>query len=206
MHWDSGLLPCRCHDSIRTSPRTTRQRFENGKDPVRVRLAPPPLSGLLRIVLVIVATPLAAYLAWRLRGVIQLLVISLFFVFALFPVIDTAVLRTGAPRAVVIPGVYVMLALLVGVIGYVVIPSVVQEVHTLSRDAPHYAAELRHNAMFRHYDDRYVPARLNDRDYAELGLSVGRRQQRYPPVHHRHQGCCGPVHVGSSWAPSCWGS
>ena len=27
--------------------------------------------------------------------------------------------------------------------------------HTLSRDAPHYAAQLRHNATFRRYDDRY---------------------------------------------------
>ena len=51
--------------------------------------------------------------------------------------------------------VYVVLALLVGVIGYVVVPSVVREVHTLSRDAPHYAPQLRHNATFRHYDDRY---------------------------------------------------
>ncbi len=57
--------------------------------------------------------------------------------------------------------VYVMLALLVGVIGYVVIPSLVREVHTLSRDAPHYAAQLRHNATFRHYDDRYhITAKL----------------------------------------------
>ena len=44
---------------------------------------------------------------------------------------------------------------MVVLIGYVVIPSVVREVQTLSRDAPHYAAELRRNATFRHYDDRY---------------------------------------------------
>jgi predicted PurR-regulated permease PerM len=120
-----------------------------------VRLTAPPLSGVLRIVLVIVATALALYLAWRLRGVIQLLVISLCFAFALFPVVDAVRLRTRAPRAVVILAVYVTLALLVGLIGYVVIPSVVREVHTLSRDAPHYAAQLRHNATFRRYDDRY---------------------------------------------------
>ena len=46
-------------------------------------------------------------------------------------------------------------------IGYVVIPSVVREVHALSHDAPHYAAQLRHNATFRHYDDRYhITAKL----------------------------------------------
>jgi predicted PurR-regulated permease PerM len=133
----------------------TRRSTENGTDPVRVRLATPPLSGVLRIVLIIVATALALYLAWRLRGLIQLLAISLFFACALFPVVDAVAVRTRAPRGVVILAVYVVLALLVGVIGYVVVPSVVREVHTLSRDAPHYAAQLRHNATFRRYDDRY---------------------------------------------------
>lgn len=139
----------------RTSPRVPPQSSTNGSDPVRVRLAAPPMSGVLRIVLMIVATALALYLLWRLRSVIQLLVISLFFAFALFPVVDAVALRTRLPRAVVILVVYVMLALLVAVIGYVVIPSVVREVHTLSHDAPHYAAQLRQNATFRHYDDRY---------------------------------------------------
>ena len=111
--------------------------------------------------LLLVATALALYLVWRLRGVIQLLAISLFFAFALFPVVDAVAVRTRAPRAVVILAVYVILALLVGLIGYVVIPSVVREVQTLSRDAPHYAAELRRNATFRHYDDRYhITAKL----------------------------------------------
>jgi len=119
------------------------------------------MRGVLRIVLMIVATALALYLLWRLRSVIQLLAISLFFALALFPVVDAVALRTRLPRAVVILVVYVMLAILVAVVGYVVIPSVVKEVHTLSHDAPRYAAELRHDATFRHYDDRYhITARL----------------------------------------------
>jgi predicted PurR-regulated permease PerM len=113
------------------------------------------MSGVLRIVLMLTATAFALYLVWRLRSVIQLLVISLFFACALFPVVDAVAIRTRAPRAVVILGVYVTLTLLVGLIGYVVVPSVVREVETLSRDAPHYAAELRRNPTFRHYDSRY---------------------------------------------------
>jgi predicted PurR-regulated permease PerM len=117
--------------------------------------------GALRIVLLLVATALGLYLAWRIRGVIQLLAISLFFAFALFPVVDAVAVRTRAPRAIVILAVYVILALLVALIGYVVIPSVVREVQTLSRDAPRYAAELRRNATLRHYDDRYhITAKL----------------------------------------------
>ncbi len=138
-----------------TSLHTTRESSEDGAAPLRVRLTAPPLSGVLRIVLLLVATALALYLVWRIRGVIQLLVISLFFAFAMFPVVDAVAVRTRAPRAVVILAVYVILALLVGLIGSVVIPSVVREVQALSHDAPHYAAELRRNATFRHYDDRY---------------------------------------------------
>jgi predicted PurR-regulated permease PerM len=159
-----GFRPFHFLDAMtatRTSPPVTRPSSENGPDPVRVRLAAPPLSGVLRIVLIIVATSLALYLVWRLRGLIRLLAISLFFACALFPAVDAVVVRTRAPRGVVILAVYVVLAVLIGVIGYVVVPSVVREVHTLSRDAPHYAAQLRHNATFRHYDDRYhITAKL----------------------------------------------
>lgn len=132
----------------------TGQGSENGSDPVHVRLAPP-VSGVLRIVLIIVVTALALYLAWRIHGVIQLLAISLFFALALFPAVPAVAVTTRAPRAVVIVAVYLLLVLLVSLIGYVVIPSVVREVQTLSRDAPHYAAELRRDATFRQYDDRY---------------------------------------------------
>src|SRR5208282_1275093 len=97
-------------------------------------------------------TGFALYLLWRIRGVIQLLAISLFFAFALFPVVDAVVTRTRAPRALVIICVYVILATLVVLIGYVVVPSLVKELHMLSRDAPHYANDLRRNATFRRYD------------------------------------------------------
>lgn len=98
---------------------------------------------------------------WRIRSVVQLLAISLFFALALFPLVEAVAVRTRVRRAVVILGVYVILALLVGLIGYVVIPSLVREVHRLSHDAPHSAAQLRGNTTFRHYDDRYhITAKL----------------------------------------------
>ena len=80
---------------------------EDGAEP-RVRLAAPPLSGLLRIVLILVASALALYLVWRIGGVIQLLGVSLFFALALFPVVDAIAIRTGAPRALVILAVYLI--------------------------------------------------------------------------------------------------
>jgi len=144
-----------------TTPRRTSRIPEDGADQLRVRLAPPPLADVLRIVGVLVATGLGLYLFWRVRGVIRLLAISLFFAFALFPVVDAISVRVRVPRTLVILTVYVLLALLVTLIGYVVVPSVVSEVHQLSHDAPHYAAVLRHNSTFRHYDDRYhITAKL----------------------------------------------
>jgi predicted PurR-regulated permease PerM len=144
-----------------TPVRTTSLNAEDGSGHLRVRVAPPTFGTVLRIVLVLAGTGFALYLLWRVRGVTQLLAISVFFAFALFPVVDAVVSRTRAPRGLVIICVYLILALLVALIGYVVIPSLVKELHMLSRDAPHYAKELRHNGTFRHYDDRYhVSAKL----------------------------------------------
>jgi predicted PurR-regulated permease PerM len=170
-----------------TSLGAARERSEDCAAPLPVRLSAPPVSGVLRIVLLLVATALSLYLAWRIGGVIQLLVISLFFAFALFPVVDAVAVRTRAPRAVVILVVYVILALLVGLIGNVVIPSVVREVQTLSRDAPHHAAELRRNATFRHYDDRY-----------HITAKLLRDAQRLPELLARAAGPLKDVTVGAA--------
>ena len=78
------------------------------------------------MVFILVATGFGLYLVWRLRGVIQLLAIALFLAFALFPVVDAVAVRTRAPRALVILAVYLILALLIVLIGYVVIPSLVR--------------------------------------------------------------------------------
>jgi predicted PurR-regulated permease PerM len=140
--------------------RTSRSSVD-GADPLRVRVVAPPLGGVLRIVLVLVATALALYLVYRIRSTLQLLAIALFLALALFPVVDAVTVRVKAPRGIVILGIYLILAMLVALIGYVVIPSLVKELQMLSRNAPHYAAELRRNATFRHYDDHYhITAKL----------------------------------------------
>jgi len=152
----------RAHDpSTSTRPGSTSHSSLDDAGPLRVRLATPPVGGVLRIVLVLVVSALALYLVWRILGVIRLLAIALFFAFALFPLVDAVTAKIKAPRGVVILGVYLILAVLVALIGYTVIPSLVKEMQMLSRNAPHYAAELRRNATFRHYDDHYhITAKL----------------------------------------------
>ena len=123
--------------------------------PPTVRLAPPSLSGIVRLVMMVVACGIALYLLWRVRGVVRLVGISLFFALALLPMVDALDNKLRLPRALLILLVYVLLIAAVAVIGYVVVPSLVKEVGQLSHDAPRYAAELRHNGAFRHYDNRY---------------------------------------------------
>lgn len=120
-----------------------------------VRLATPSFGGIVRAVLILTVCAIALYLTWRVRGVIRLLAISLFLALALFPLVDSMTTRTRLPRALVILITYLLLIVGVAVVGYVVVPSLVKEVEQLSRNAPHYAAELRRNGTFRHYDNRY---------------------------------------------------
>jgi len=149
-------------DSPTSAPvRWTDESSNDRRDGLRVRIGAPPVSGVLRMIFILVATGFGLYLVWRLRGVIQLLAIALFLTFALFPVVDAVAVRTRAPRALVILVVYLILATLIVLIGYVVIPSLVKELHTLSRNASHYAAQLRHNRSFRDFDNRYhITAKL----------------------------------------------
>ena len=104
------------------------------------------LRGILRIVLIVIACGFGLYLAWRIRTVILLAVISLFLALAMVPAVDAVERRVRMPRAVIILVGYVLLAIAVVVIGYVVIPSTVKEIHELARNAapvcPRAAREL----------------------------------------------------------------
>ena len=81
-----------------TSPtpvRTTALSSEDGAGQLRVRVAPPTFGTVLRIMLILAGTGFALYLLWRIRSVTQLLAISLFFAFALFPVVEAMPRRRG---------------------------------------------------------------------------------------------------------------
>jgi uncharacterized protein (TIGR02246 family) len=129
--------------------------------PLSVRLSAPSAGAVVRGVLILTACALVLYLVWRVQVVVRLVAISLFLALALLPVIDGLATRTRVPRALIILLVYVALIASVAVIGYVVVPSLVKEVEQLSRHAPRYAADLRRNATFRRYDNRYqITAKL----------------------------------------------
>ena len=125
------------------------------RGPLPVRLSAPSAGAVVRAVIILTACALVLYVFWRVRVVIRLVAISLFLALALIPVVDALATKIRVPRALIILMVYVVLIVSVAVIGYVVVPSLVKEVGQLSHDAPRYAADLRQNGTFRHYDNRY---------------------------------------------------
>ena len=145
---------------------------ENRRMPI-VRLAAPSFGGVVRFVMIVVACGIALYLVWRIRGVVRLVGISLFLALALIPVVDALDTRIRIPRAALILTVYLVLIVAVAVIGYVVVPSLVKEVGQIAHDAPRYAADLRHNATFRRYDNRYHISATLVRDAHRLPQLLG---------------------------------
>jgi predicted PurR-regulated permease PerM len=167
--------------AVKDTPPDASSPTENGagtrpvrrEQPPTVRLAPPSLRGVVRILMIAAACGIALYLLWRVRGVVRLVGISLFLTLALMPVLDALDARIRVPRAVLILGVYTLLIASVVVIGYVVVPSLVKQVGQLSHDAPRYAAELRHDGTFRHYDNRYHITPTLVRDARQLPHLLG---------------------------------
>jgi predicted PurR-regulated permease PerM len=82
-----------------------------------VRLAAPSSSAVVRVVAVVVACAASLYLAWSLRDVLRLVVISIFLALALLPVVDAIDARVRVPRAAIILSLYAALAAGVVVVG-----------------------------------------------------------------------------------------
>jgi predicted PurR-regulated permease PerM len=129
--------------------------------PATVRLAAPSLRGVVRLVVIVSACAIGLYLVWRVRGVIRLTAISLFFALTLLPIVDAVDAKIKMRRGAIILLIYLLVLAAIAIVGYLVVPSLVSEIHQLSRHAPQYAQDLRRNSTFRRYDDRYhITAKL----------------------------------------------
>jgi predicted PurR-regulated permease PerM len=139
----------------------------------RVSIVAPSFRGVLRIVLIVVGCAIALYLLWRVRAVIRLAGISLFLGLAIIPVVDALDRRLPMHRSMIILVTYLVLIAAVVVMGVVVVPSLVKEVGGLSHNAPQYAHQLRANAAFRHYDNRYHISAKLVQDARQLPHALG---------------------------------
>jgi predicted PurR-regulated permease PerM len=153
---------------------STREQLPEVDADRPLRLAAPSLKSVVRIVAIVVACGIGLYLAWCVRDVLRLVVISLFVALALLPIVDVIDTRVRVPRAAIILGLYVALAGGVVVVGVVVVPSMVRQVQQLAHEAPRYAQDLRRNDTFRRYDDRYHIATKLQADARELPSQLRR--------------------------------
>ena len=114
----------------------------------------PSVRAIARIVLVTAAIIAGLYLLYRLRNVIGLVLIAIFFALAIAPAVNWLD-RHRVPRPLAILLVYLSIAAAIFGIGLVVVPPLVNGVDDLSNDLPGYVDDLRHNDTFREYDNKY---------------------------------------------------
>jgi predicted PurR-regulated permease PerM len=114
----------------------------------------PSVRAIARIVLVTAAIVAALYILWRLRSVIGLVLIAIFFALAIAPAVNWLD-RRRVPRPLAILLVYLSIAAGIFGIGLLVVPPLVNGVNDLSNDLPGYVDDLRKNETFRDYDDKY---------------------------------------------------
>src|SRR3954454_928678 len=114
----------------------------------------PSVRGIARIVLVTAAVLAGLYLLYRLRSVVGLVLIAVFFALAIAPAVNWLD-RHRVPRPLAILLVYLSIAAAIFGIGLLVVPPLVNGVNDLSDDLPGYVDDLRKNETFRDYDDKY---------------------------------------------------
>jgi predicted PurR-regulated permease PerM len=124
------------------------------------------------------------YTLYLVRSTVLLVFIAVFLAVALGPAVD-AFSRRGVPRGMSVLLVYLLIGLAIVGVGLLVVPPVVSQVKGLSEDIPNYVSDLRNNATFRNYDDRYdispklneqakkLPSRLGDAAGALQAVTVG---------------------------------
>jgi predicted PurR-regulated permease PerM len=132
--------------------------------------------AVAKIVLVVAAVGAGLYLAYRIRTVIGLFLIAVFFAVAIAPAVNWLDHRR-VPRWAAILLVYLGIAASIFGIGLLIIPPLVTGVENLSSDLPGYVDDLRNNPTFRKYDDRYhITEKLTEQAKAlpsKLGSAAG---------------------------------
>jgi predicted PurR-regulated permease PerM len=119
------------------------------------------------------------YVLYRVRTVLELVLVAGFLAVALGPPVEFLV-RRRIKRAFAIVLVYLGIVAAIFGIGLLVIPPVVDQVNGLSKDIPGYVKDLRKSKTFRKYDDKYdISKKLNDQAAklpSKLGAAAGTLQ------------------------------
>jgi predicted PurR-regulated permease PerM len=119
------------------------------------------------------------YVLYRVRSVLELVLVAGFLAVALGPPVDFLV-RHRVRRGYAIVIVYLAIAASIFGVGLLIIPPVVNGVNALSKDIPGYVQDLRKSKTFRKYDDKYdISTKLTEQAKklpSKLGEAAGTLQ------------------------------
>jgi predicted PurR-regulated permease PerM len=116
-----------------------------------------------KVILTAVAVVAGLYLLWLIRAVILILFVSVFFAVALGPAVDFYQRRLHLRRIVAIGATYLTLLLGVTLIGFLVVPPIVDETAKFVDNVPGYVDDVGHNKRIRELDRKYgVTPKLRD--------------------------------------------
>ena len=144
----------------------------------------PSTRTIARVFLTVAGLAGLLYLLYLIRGVVELVLISVFLAVALGPPVDFFA-RRGLRRAQAIVVVYLLAASAVVGVGLLVVPPIVNQVHEFADNVPKYITTLRKNKTVRKYDQRYhigdklkkeaakLPSKLGDAASTLTAVTVG---------------------------------
>lgn len=119
---------------------------------VRVTVSARTIAKILLVALGFVA---AAWMVYRSRQALMLVLISLFLAIALGPPVDLFERRTRMPRWLSIIVVYILVLAAVVLIGLVLVPPIVSGVQQLAHEIPDKVEQLKNTGWIRDLNERY---------------------------------------------------
>jgi predicted PurR-regulated permease PerM len=108
-----------------------------------------------KVLLTAIAVFAGLYLLWLIRGVILILFMAVFLAVALGPAVDFYQRRLHLRRVAAIAVTYLNLLLVATVIGFLVVPPIVEQTVKFIDNVPEYVETLGDNKTIRDFDERY---------------------------------------------------
>jgi predicted PurR-regulated permease PerM len=127
---------------------------------------------IARVFLTLAALALLLYLLYKVRSVLELVLVAGFLAIALGPPVEFLV-RLRIRRGIAILLVYLGIVAAIFGVGLLIIPPVVDQVNGLSKDIPGYVQDLRKSKTFRKYDDKYDISKKLNEQAAKLPSKLG---------------------------------
>jgi predicted PurR-regulated permease PerM len=147
---------------------------EGARSLARVQTGPSAWSTrqIARVFFTLAALASFLYLLYRVRSVLELVLVAGFLAIALGPPVDLLV-RHHVRRGFAILLVYLAIVAAIFGVGLLIVPPVVDQVNGLSNDIPGYVEDLRKSDTFRKYDDKYDISKKLNEQAAKLPSKLG---------------------------------